>query len=147
MSENEARIHTLFQRSLPMNQVINADPFGRVALQGYDPIAFFNMGKAVRGNPSILTEYLGYRYLFYSETNKSLFSADAQKYLPAYGGFCAYGVSLGVLFPVEIGTWAITNDRLILQFSQEFKRKFEKNMEMNLKKADANWQEIIKNMR
>jgi len=125
-----------------MKQVINADPHGKVTLQGYDPVAFHAIGAAMRGNPSILWEYGGYKYLFSSEENKKLFEKDPEKYLPAYGGFCAFGVSLGVLFPIEIDTWEIINGRLVLQFSQEFKKIFEENTDGNIKQADENWRKI-----
>jgi len=125
-----------------MKQVINADPHGKVTLQGYDPVAFHAIGAAMRGNPSILLEYGGYKYLFSSEENKKLFEKDPEKYLPAYGGFCAFGVSLGVLFPIEIDTWEIINGRLVLQFSQEFKKIFEEDTNGNIKKADDNWRKI-----
>jgi len=125
-----------------MKQVINADPHGRVTLQGYDPVAFHAIGAAMRGNPAILLEYSGYKYLFSSEENKELFEKAPEKYLPAYGGYCAFGVSLGVLFPVEIDTWEIIDGRLVLQFSQEFKKKFEEDTKGNIKKADDNWRKI-----
>jgi len=96
----------------------------------------------VRGNPAILLEYRGYKYLFSSEENKELFEKEAEKYLPAYGGFCAFGVSLGVLFPVEIDTWEIIDGRLVLQFSHEFKKKFEEDTDGNIRKADENWRKI-----
>ena len=122
-----------------MKQVINADPYGKIALQGYDPVAFHNAGQAVKANPYIATEYRDYKYLFSSEANKDLFVEDAEKYLPAYGGYCAYGVSLGVLFPVEIDTWEIIDDRLVLQYSSDIKQKFEEDKEENLRKANENW--------
>lgn len=125
-----------------MKQVINADPHGRVTLQGYDPVAFHSIGAAMRGNPAILLEYDGYKYLFSSEENKELFEKAPEKYLPAYGGYCAFGVSLGVLFPVEIDTWEIIDGRLVLQFSQEFKKIFEEDTNGNIKKADDNWRKI-----
>jgi len=125
-----------------MKQVINADPHGRVTLQGYDPVAFHSIGAAMRGNPAILLEYDGYKYLFSSEENKELFEKAPEKYLPAYGGYCAFGVSLGVLFPVEIDTWEIIDARLVLQFSQEFKKIFEEDTNGNIKKADDNWRKI-----
>jgi len=135
-------LRTNHEKEVKMNQVINADPHGKVTLQGYDPVAFHSIGVAVRGNPSILSEYGGFKYLFSTEENKNLFEKDPEKYLPAYGGFCAFGVSLGVLFPIEIDTWEIINGRLVLQFSQEFKKVFEENTEGNIKKADENWQKI-----
>ena len=71
-----------------------------------------------------------------------MFEKDAEKYLPAYGGYCAFGVSLGVLFPVEIDTWEIIDGRLVLQFNNAFKQEFEKDKGGNIQKADANWQKI-----
>ena len=121
---------------------LNADPHGKVALQGYDPVAFHTIGKALRGEPSILAEHRDYKYLFSSEANKAMFEKDAEKYLPAYGGYCAFGVSLGVLFPVEIDTWEIIDGRLVLQFNNAFKQEFEKDKGRNIQKADANWQKI-----
>ena len=52
-----------------MKQVVNADPHGKIALQGYDPVAFHTIG----GNPAISAEYRGYKYLFSSEANKAMF--------------------------------------------------------------------------
>lgn len=125
-----------------MKHVINADPHGKIALQGYDPVAFHSISKAVKGNPSIAAEYRGYKYLFSSEANKATFEKDAERYLPAYGGYCAYGISLGVLFPVEIETWEIINGRLVLQYSLDIKQKFEEDKDENLLKANKNWLKI-----
>jgi YHS domain-containing protein len=122
-----------------MNPLINADPHGKIALQGYDPVAFHARRMPAKGNPAISALHLGYKYLFTSEENKATFEAAPQKYLPAYGGYCAYGVSLGVLAPVEIDTWEIINGQLVLQFSQDFKQKFAENTEDNIRKADENW--------
>ena len=84
-----------------MKKLINADPHSRIALEGYDPVAFHTAGKAIKGNPAISAEYCTYKYLFSSEANKTKFEAKAEKYLPSYGGYCAYGASLGILFPVD----------------------------------------------
>ena len=125
-----------------MKQIINADPYGKIALQGYDPVAFHTVGKAIKANPAVSTEYLGYKYLFSSEANKAAFKEEPEKYLPAYGGYCAYGVSLGVLFPVEIDTWEITDGRLVLQYSQDIKQKFGEDKDENIRKANDNWSKI-----
>lgn len=125
-----------------MKKVINADPHSRIALEGYDPVAFHVAGKAIKGNPSILAEYCSYKYLFSSETNKAMFENEAEKYLPSYGGFCAYGASLGILFPVDVDTWEIIDDRLVLQFSQDIKKKFAEQKDENIRKANNNWSKI-----
>jgi len=121
---------------------MNAEPYGKIAIQGYDPVAFHTEGQPLKGNPYIMAEHLGYRYLFSSEENKKLFLSGPDKYLPEFGGYCAFGVSLGVFFPVEIEAWDIIDDRLVLQFSEAIKEKFEENKEENLKKARANWEKL-----
>jgi YHS domain-containing protein len=123
-----------------MNQIINADPHGRITLQGHDAVAFHVDGKQVKGEPTLATEHLGYTYLFSSEANKAAFETQPEKYLPAYGGYCAYGVSLDVLAPVDIDTWEIIDGRLYLQFSEATKEKFAKDRNECMRKASKNWE-------
>jgi YHS domain-containing protein len=125
-----------------MNRILNADPFGKIALQGYDPVAFHVQGKAVKGDPYIAAEALGYKFLFASEEDKAAFLKDPQKYLPAYGGYCAFGVTLGVFFPVEIGTWEMYEGRLVLQYNEAIKAKFAEDKTANHRKAAAKWREM-----
>lgn len=124
--------------------LINADPHSRIALEGYDPVAFFTDGRATKGNPSIGAEHEGYTYLFASKAHRTMFLAKPDKYMPAYGGYCAYGVSLGYLFPVDISTWEIVDGRLTFQYSEDIKRAFEKDKDGNYQKADKNWPKILK---
>jgi YHS domain-containing protein len=127
------------RKEFEMKPVINADPHSKIAMQGYDPVAFHTVGKALKGNAVIASEYRGYRYLFSSEANKATFEQQSQKYLPVCGGYCAYGVSIDVLFPVEIDTWEIIDGRLFLQFSQAVKQKFGEHRDDNIRKAYDNW--------
>lgn len=122
-----------------MSRILNADPHGKIALQGYDPVAFHTAGKAVKGNPAILAESSGYKFAFSSEENRTAFEKQPEKYMPAFGGYCAFGVSIGVLFPVEIDTWEIIDGRLVLQYTNEVKQMFEENKAENLRKANENW--------
>jgi YHS domain-containing protein len=125
-----------------MNQIINADPHGRITLQGHDAVAFHVDGKPVKGEPTIMAEYGGYRYLFSSDANKATFEEQPEKYLPAYGGYCAYGVSLDVLAPVDIDTWEIIDGRLHLNFSQAVKQKFSGNRDEHILNANEHWARI-----
>jgi YHS domain-containing protein len=125
-----------------MNEIVNADPHGRITLLGHDAVAFHVEGKPVKGEPTLAVEYLGYKYLFSSEANKATFEKQPEKYLPAYGGYCAYGVSLDVLAPVDIDTWEIIDGRLVLQFSPAAKEKFAENRDECILKANENWARI-----
>jgi len=125
-----------------MKHLINADPHSRIALQAYDPVAFHTTGKAVKANPAISAEHRDYKYLFSSEANKATFEEQPEKYIPAYGGYCAFGVANGVCVPVEIDTWEIIDGHLVFQYSQEFKQKFGENKDENIRKANDNWLKI-----
>jgi YHS domain-containing protein len=129
-----------------MKRIVNADPYGKVALQGYDPVTFHTLGKAMKGDPYISAKHGEHIYFFASEANKEVFTAHAEKYLPAYGGYCAYGVTLGVLAPVEMETWELVNGRLVLQYSLEIRKKFNENKEANLAKADEGWAKITERL-
>ena len=124
--------------------LVNADGRAQVALQAYDPVAFFADGKPAKGNPAISAQHKGYTYYFASEEHRMAFQKDPEQYLPAFGGYCAYGVSINKLFPVEIDTWEIVDGRLILQYSQDVKAKFKTDAAGNLQKADANWPGLVK---
>lgn len=118
---------------------VNVAGASRIALDGYDPVAFFADSKPVHGSPSITAEHGGAVYLFASETHRKSFVAAPEKYLPQYGGFCAYGVSLGALFPVDISTWQIRDGKLYLNLNPEILAAFNKDFSANVRKADAAW--------
>jgi YHS domain-containing protein len=125
-----------------MSRILNADPIGKYAIQGYDPVAFHTVKKPVKGDPYISAEAIGYKFLFANEENKKLFEKDPEKYIPAFGGYCAFGVALGVFFPVEIDTWDMDEGRVFFQFSQAIKDKFNENRVANLAKAKENWAKV-----
>src|SRR5262245_27829015 len=68
----------------------------RLALKGYDPVAYFTVGSPTSGKPELETVFDGARYRFASAENMERFRADPDKYIPQFGGVCAYGLSKGV---------------------------------------------------
>src|SRR4029077_15828233 len=79
---------------------VNIDGRG-VILRGYDVVAYFKQRKPVQGNPAFESTYQGAIYLFASGANKADFDKDPAKYVPQYGGFCAYAAALGNLSDIE----------------------------------------------
>src|SRR5690348_15528780 len=63
-----------------------------IAIQGYDPVAYFQENKAVKGKSEISVSYLGITYYFSSPENKNAFVKDPTAYEPQYGGWCAYAM-------------------------------------------------------
>ena len=89
-----------------------------LALQGYDAVSYFQE-KPLKGSSEISTEFEGHRYLFSSAENKSLFEANPKKYLPQYGGYCAYAMALkGSKVPINPTTYEIRGDKLYLFYNK-----------------------------
>lgn len=120
----------------------NLDKQG-VAIQGYDPVAFFTEGKPVKGQPQFESKYNGARYLFASAEDKATFDGNPAKYEPQFGGYCAFAVSEGHTAPVKIEAFMIVNGRLLMQYDLDVKKMFEKDPQGRLKKADQNWPGIV----
>jgi len=114
-----------------------------VAIQGYDPVAFFTQNRPVKGLPEFESQYHGARYLFASADDKAMFDANPAKYEPQFGGFCAFGVSKGKTVPVKIEAFQIVNGRLLMQYDLDIKNEFNKDTQGNLQKADQNWPGIV----
>lgn len=122
--------------------LLNVDKSG-LAIQGYDPVAFFSQNKPVKGKPEFKASYQGATYLFESAENQMLFEKDPNKYEPAFGGFCAYGVSRNKLAPIDPEAFQILDGHLLLQYSKGVRNDFNKDATGNLAKAKANWPELV----
>ena len=109
------------------------------------PAWLFIAGAMVPGNTNITAEHDGATYYFARQINRETFLTNPEHYVPAFGGYCAFGASKGKLFPVEIDTWQIKDDRLILNYNAEIKTQFDANIEALLETADANWPGIQQN--
>lgn len=120
---------------------VNADDTG-LGLKGYDPVAFFTVGEPTMGKASLTAEHEGVTYRFATTAHRRAFEAAPEKYLPAYGGYCAYGVAKGALFDVSIDTWAIIDGRLMFNLDADIKEQFEADRAALLRDAAANWPEL-----
>jgi len=124
--------------------LVNVSGASKAAVSGYDTVAFFTDSKPVNGSPFISAEYQGATYFFASEEHKALFTANPEHYVPQFGGFCAFGVGLDKLFPVDINTWQVRNDKLYLNLNPAILEKFNADFTGNTAKADKNWPGLVK---
>jgi YHS domain-containing protein len=122
----------------PTAEVVNIDKSG-LALQGYDPVGYFTDGKPVKGSVEFTATYKGATYQFASAEHRDTFNKAPEKYAPQFGGFCGYAASINKLAPIEVEYFQVLNDRLILQHNKKAWDLWHKDVEGNLKKADANW--------
>lgn len=109
------------------------------AIKGYDPVAYFVAGRPLPGRPEFSLDHGGARWQFSSAENKRLFEMDPARYLPAYGGYCAFGVAQGYLVKIEPDAWAIRDGRLYLNYDRAVQRQWEADPAAYIKTADTKW--------
>jgi YHS domain-containing protein len=114
------------------------------AILGYDPVAYFVEGMPRKGDPAIAVEHGGARWLFASEANKRRFEADPARYVPAYGGYCAYGTARGYLVEIDPNAWAIVKDKLYLNYDRSVQATWMKDVPGYIRRADAQWPRLSK---
>lgn len=114
-----------------------------IAIQGYDPVAYFKLNKAVKGTKDFSIYYQGATYYFRSAEDKEEFKKNAASFEPEYGGWCAYAMgSSGEKVNIDPATFKIVNSKLYLFYNKYFNNTLKdwNKDEPNLKaKADANW--------
>jgi YHS domain-containing protein len=113
-----------------------------VILHGYDPVAYFKQDKAVRGDPTIKSEYKGATYLFASQADKADFDKDPGKYEPQYGGFCANSMAHGKRSDIDPKVFRVYKGKLYVCSSPRALTEFSANIDPNIAKADQNWLKI-----
>ena len=113
-------------------------------INGYDPVAYFTKGKPMKGNGWHVADYEGVTYVFADKKNRKMFEANPEKYLPAYGGYCAYGVAVSKKFVADPEVWKIENGKLYLNLDTGIQKKWMKDIPGYIKKANSNWM-VIKN--
>ena len=130
--------------SVNAKELVNTAGASGIAVGGFDTVAFFTDKKPINGDPGVSSSYYGATYLFASKEHKDLFDAAPEKYLPQCGGFCAYGVSVNALFPVDIvNTWQVRDGKLYFNLNKSILKSFNKDFEGNVAKADKNWPGLV----
>jgi YHS domain-containing protein len=122
---------------------INTIGLSGVAIKGYDPVAYFTKGAPARGSKQFSLKHQGAEWRFASAENKALFVANPDKYVPAYGGYCAYGVAQGYLVKIEPDAWAIRNGKLYLNYDSGVQRTWAKKPVQYISKANQKWPGLI----
>jgi YHS domain-containing protein len=114
-----------------------------LAAHGYDVVTFFTDGKAEIGSDKYAVAHAGSTYRFVSQAHLDAFKADPGEYLPAYGGFCAYGVALGKKFDGDPRYWKIVDGKLYLNLNGDIQAEWSKDIPGNLAKSETNWRRIV----
>ena len=117
-----------------------------MAIKGYDPVAYYTMGKPVHGDKLYSFAWNGTKWQFASAENRDLFKVAPEKYAPQYGGYCAFAVSKGSTAPTDPETWRIVDGKLYLNYSKSVQAQWLKSIPHNIAAGDANWTRIEKGL-
>ncbi|MEQ9405471.1 MAG: YHS domain-containing (seleno)protein [Cyclobacteriaceae bacterium] len=122
-----------------------------VAIGGYDPVAYFEQSEAKEGDAGTTSEYGGLTYQFASAENKNLFDENPEKYIPAYGGWCAYAVAESstkmepdpTMWQVQDGKLLLFYDDWMTSLTGSLKEEWNTDKDGYLIKAENNWEILV----
>ncbi|MGB0799742.1 MAG: YHS domain-containing (seleno)protein [Planktomarina sp.] len=122
-------------------QIYSAD--GTVAINGYDPVAYFTQEDAIAGTAEFSSDWQGATFLFESAENKAAFDASPDKFAPQYGGYCAWAVSKGYTASTDPYAWTVFEGKLYLNYSKSVRARWAIGRRGNIAAADANWPSVL----
>jgi YHS domain-containing protein len=122
---------------------INATLFGSKAIKGYDVVAYFTEGKAVKGTKQFTHEWKGATWFFANAENLATFMGSPESYAPQYGGYCAWAVSQGNTADIDPDSWKIVDGKLYLNYDADIQAKWAADIPGNIQKADGNWPGLL----
>ncbi len=113
-----------------------------LALHGYDPVAYFTDGAPRLGTAKFSAKHAGATYRFASEAHLDAFDDAPERYVPSFGGFCAYGVSVGKKFDGDPNQWAVVDGMLYLNLNADIRAVWKEDVPGNIRKAVEEWSDI-----
>ena len=114
-----------------------------VALDGYDPVAYFTQAAPVLGTAEHTATHDGAVYRFSSADHLAAFEASPAAYLPAFGGYCAWAVSRGRTADIDPAAWTVVEGRLYLNYSPGIQEKWRADVPGNIAKGEENWPKLL----
>jgi YHS domain-containing protein len=117
--------------------------FSKVAVGGYDTVAYFTAQMPVKGDSRFTSSYMGVEWRFSSAENRDKFMASPERYAPQYGGYCAWAVAEGSTASGDPLRWKIVSNKLYLNYDADVQKKWELNIPEHIKNADKNWPAVL----
>jgi hypothetical protein len=115
-----------------------ADDKVPLAIKGYDPVAYFTLGKAVAGSPSLEFEWDEHRYRFSRPEHREMFKATPERYAPQFTNVCAMALALGKIVEADPESWLISDGKLYVFGGPAGREMFQQTLAENIAKANRN---------
>ena len=122
---------------------VNQSLFGGVATDGYDPVAYFTMGRPVQGRSEFSLDWNGASWRFANSEHREMFRANPERYAPQYGGYCAFAVAHGQTAGIDPNAWAIVDGKLYLNYDADIQRQWVANQAEFIRLANQKWPALL----
>ena len=129
--------------TLAAKSKINTTLLGNLAVDGYDPVAYFTEGAPTKGSRKFTLEWQGANWRFASQESLDAFRSEPERYAPAYGGYCAWAVSQGYTAGIDPQAWRIVDGRLFLNYNRKVQKTWEADRANLIEQADRNWPQVL----
>ena len=116
---------------------------GGPAINGIDPVAYFDGNGPVTGDAAITADWNGATWRFATAANRDAFTAEPERFAPAFGGYCAFAASRGYLAPTIPEAWSIVDGRLFLNASLRARDLWTAELPDVIAAGEANWPAIL----
>lgn len=122
---------------------IATEPSG-VAIKGYDTVAYFTEGHAMKGKKEFAFSWADVHWNFTGVAHRDMFAANPERYAPQFGGNCSMGMTRGMMAAADPEAWTIVDGKLYIKFDKATRDRWRPNKAENIKKAEKNWAHINK---
>ncbi len=113
--------------------------YSGLAIEGFDPVAYFTDARAIRGLPDFEAAEAGAVWRFHNASNREAFAANPEIYGPQFGGYDPIDIARGVAFAGNPRFFVVTGQRLYLFGREETRNAFAADPARFLKDAQARW--------
>ncbi len=132
-------VFTFLAAALCLQVVALAASTPKLAVKGYDVVAYFTANKPTPGKKDFVHVWNERTWRFASQENLELFKRAPEKYAPQYGANCAWAVAHNYTAPIDPEAWEIVNGKLYLNYNKDVRAEWRKKREEYIASGDKNW--------
>jgi hypothetical protein len=114
-----------------------------VAIKGYDTVAYFTEGKAIKGTPEFTVSWHDVQWRFANVRHRDLFASNPERYAPQFGGFCSAGLSMGKKVVADPEQWTIVDGKLYINYNRSALESWRQEKAARIHKANVNWSNYL----
>ena len=123
------------------HKMLNVGPDG-VAIKWYDTVAYFTENRPMKGSPEFVYSWREAKWYFAKAEHRDLFAADPVRYAPQFGGFCANGMSVGMVVAADPEAWTIVDGKLYIKFNEGARDRWRQDKAQKIERANKIWADL-----